>query len=217
MRGNVLADELASAGENGDTNMAHARWSNVEPLDVLLLQLTGKVPLPDWTPNAARLNMLLRKLKKGKVSPDGITAEVLQALPRAQVDKLIEFVVNLDDNPQMLLPAGLRACEATLIPKKARPNLMKHLRPIATLPSMKKALGYRWLQHASEMEYGSFQTGVLPGRQSAESTWAVRRVLELANEWGREVIVLQIDLEQAFDRLKHSAIRALYKNELRRS
>ena len=80
---------------------------------------------------------------------------------------------------------------------------MKQLRPIAGLPAVKKALGYRWLQHASELEFGSFQTGFLPGRQSGESTWAVRRVLEVANEWGREVVVLQIDVEQAFGRLRH--------------
>ena len=88
--------------------------------------------------------MLFRKLKKAKASPDGITAEVLQNMPRTQVDKLIEFVINLDENPLMLMPVGLRECEATLIPKKARPNMMKHLRHIAALPSMKKALGYRW-------------------------------------------------------------------------
>ena len=70
---------------------------------------------------------------------------------------------------------------------------------------MRKALGYRWLQHASELEFDYFQTGFLSGRQSGERTWAVRRVLEVANEWGREVVVLQVDLEQAFDRLKHSA------------
>ena len=58
--------------------------------------------------------------------------------------KIVDFIANLDNNPLTLLPAGLRECEATLIPKKARPNQMTHLRPIATLPSMKKALGYRW-------------------------------------------------------------------------
>ncbi len=38
-----------------------------------------------------------------------------------------------------------------------------------------------------------------------------KRVLEMANEWGNEVVILQLDIEQAFGRLRHSAIlRALY-------
>ena len=139
--------------------------------------------------------MLFLKLKKGKASPDGLTAEVLQSMPNIQVSRLAEFVCALDQNPYMPLPAELREVEATLIPKRARPNLMKHLRPIAGLPAMKKALGYRWLQHASALEFSSFQTGFVSGIQSGESAWAVRRVLELANEWGREAVILQVDLE----------------------
>ena len=174
--------------------------------DFLLQQVVGDAPLPDWSPSMARLKMLFRKLKKGKASPDGVTAEVLQSLPEVQISRLSDFVSELDQNPYVPLPAELREVEATLIPKRARPNLMKHLRPIAGLPAMNKALGYRWLQHASTMEFKSFQTGFVTGRQSGESAWAVRRVLELATEWGREAVVLQVDLEQAFDRLRHSSI-----------
>ena len=137
----------------------------------------------------------------------------MQALPDVQVDKLVDFVKHLDENPMEALPAELREGESTLIPKKARPNKMKHLRPIANLPAMEKVIGYRWLQHAINLECHSFQTGILPGCQSGVSAWAVRRAIELASEWGRELVVLQIDLEQAFDRLSHAAIlRALHCN-----
>ena len=55
-----------------------------------------------------RLKMLSRKLKKGKASPDGMTAEVLQNMPENQVAKLVKFVNNLDQNPLMPMPAELR-------------------------------------------------------------------------------------------------------------
>lgn len=158
---------------------------------------------------------MFMKLNKVKGSPDGITAEVLQDMPDNLMSKLCVFLEAHDDDPLRPLPVELRESEATLIPKRARPNLMKHLRPIAGLHAMKKAMGYRWLQEAARaFEFGSFQSGFIPGRQSGESTWAVRSVLELANEWGQEVVILHIDIEQAFDRLhQSSSLMALYANK----
>ena len=78
---------------------------------------------------------------------------------------LMDFVDDLGQNPYALMPAGFGECEATLTPKRARPNMMKHFRPIGGLPAM-KALGYRWLQHVSELKFGYFKTGFLLGRQS---------------------------------------------------
>ena len=127
-----------------------------------LQQVMGEAPLPDWTPSVARLKMLFRKFKKGKASPDGITAEVLQNLLENQISKLADFVDDFDQNPYALMPAGLREVEHTLVPKRARPNMMTHLRPMAGLPAMKKALGYMWLQHASKLEFGFFQISFLP-------------------------------------------------------
>ena len=64
------------------------------------------------------------------------------------------------------------------------------------------------------MEFGSFQTGFLPGRQSGESTWAVRRVLELANEWGREAVVLHIVIMRSLysKRASNDLLKATYQS-----
>ena len=62
-------------------------------------------------------------------------------MPENQIAKLVKFVNNLDRDPLMPMPVELRECEATLIPKRARPNVMKHLRPIAGLHDMKQSVG----------------------------------------------------------------------------
>ena len=131
---------------------------------------------------------MFMKLNKTKASPDGITPEVLQNIADQLVNELCDFLNIHDDDPLRPLPEELIESEYTFIYNRAVPTNTKHLRPIAGLHAMR----YRWLQEAIVLEFGSFQTGFVQGRQAGESTWAVRRVLELANELGNEVLILQI-------------------------
>ena len=50
------------------------------------------------------------------------------------------------------------------------------------------------------------QAGFVRGRQPADAAFLHTRVAELAAEWASPVYVGQLDLRQAFDKIKHSAL-----------
>ena len=50
------------------------------------------------------------------------------------------------------------------------------------------------------------QAGFVRGRQPAEAALVLTRAAELAKEWASPVYVGQLDLRQAFDKIKHSAV-----------
>ena len=93
---------------NGAWKNMKLRWNNNESHDMMLLHGYDSVQLPGWEPSVPILKPMFMKLKKGKASPDGITAEVLQNLPGNQVAKLDKFMKVIDNDPLMPLPAELR-------------------------------------------------------------------------------------------------------------
>ena len=64
VQGNIVADEIASVGEQGAVNARHRRWMNEESHEFRVTQSEGLPPLPSWTPTRARMKMLFKKLKK---------------------------------------------------------------------------------------------------------------------------------------------------------
>ena len=50
------------------------------------------------------------------------------------------------------------------------------------------------------------QAGFVCGRQPAVAAFKLTRAAELAREWDSPVCVGQLDLRQAFDKIKHSAV-----------
>ena len=50
------------------------------------------------------------------------------------------------------------------------------------------------------------EAGFVRGRQPAAAAFVLTRVAELAKEWASPVYVGQLDLRQAFDKIKHSAV-----------
>ena len=65
------------------------------------------------------------------------------------------------------------------------------------------------------LQWMSPQAGFVRGRQPAEAAFVLTRVAELAREWDSPVYVGQLDLRQAFDKIKHSAvIEALFEKQV---
>lgn len=206
--GNEIADMCAGWGEEGQCNPDHLRWRNEETHDFRITPAphTAARTRTSWKMTIPKLKSLFAKLKKCKASSDGVTAEILQSLPDAQLRKIVNVMEQCNSDECDTLPDALGSSEIALIPERSRPGIMKDLRPIAGLHAMKKVLGYRLLCEINTFLLVTFQPGSASGRRGAESVWAVRRSLELAHEWGAELTILQIDLKQAFDKLRHPAI-----------
>ena len=146
---------------------------------------------------------MIRKLKKGKGSPDGITAEMFEALPEPALEKLTSFF-----NKALLgliFPQSWTTSQAVLIPKVIGAASLSKLRAIACLSTAKKIPGNIWMRMLPVLEFRSFQTGFVKGCQAADGVYVVYRAAEVSREWGLKLYAVQIDLKKAFDRVLHSA------------
>ena len=106
----------------------------------------------------------IRKLKSGKSSPDGVTAEMLKELPAAPKAALAADIVrrcaHLD------FPADWTESSATLAPKVVGASELSKFRPIACLTTMRKMLGYMWLLALPTMTFLTAQTAFVVGARS---------------------------------------------------
>ena len=145
----------------------------------------------------------LAKLKPGKGSPDGITAEMLKALPKRARDAL-----GLD---------LLRRCRtlefeedwatsvAGLIPKVPNARELTKFRGLFSLCTMRKLLGYMFLLATPRLNLLSVQTAFVPGAHACGGAHLLLRVGELSREWGVQACMAQLDLKKAFDHVSHVA------------
>ena len=153
--------------------------------------------------NEKTLDKAMRKLKKGKNSPDGITAEMLQELPpdarKALEQNLAQRCTEMD------FPVGWTRSAAILAPKVAAPASLAKYRPITCLCTMRKLLGYLWLASLPVLVFLTAQTAFVPGAHACMGVHTILRAAELAREWRQPLFLAQLDLEKAFDRLDHRA------------
>ena len=154
------------------------------------------------------LKKCLRKLKKGKGSPDGATAEILQALPE---EVLSQFADELQKMFSSLTPRKWTKIIATLIPKVVGPKGLNEFRPLSSLCCVRKLIGYIWIETLpADLRWHTFQTAFLKGRDASQAVFTIQRCSELAREWSIPLFCAQLDLKKAFDKAKHSSIsRAL--------
>ena len=110
----------------------------------------------------------LCRLKKGKSSPDGVTAEMLLALP-------VEQILCLARNMQAMLSSLNFQGDLVFgswrlsFPKKTHPGGLNGFRPISCLTTFRKLLGYIWLLKLPPISWKTLQTAFIPHRQGAEA------------------------------------------------
>ena len=149
------------------------------------------------------LDSALTRLKRGKGSADGITAEMLQALPdnarNALAENLAERCARLDFPPDWCIS------RISLAPKAIGASSLSGFRPIAGLVTMRKLLGYLWLSSLPKIVFFSIQTAFIPGSHADTGPFLLNRSAELAREWRFPLAVGQIDVHKAFDHVRHEA------------
>ena len=159
----------------------------------------------------ASLDFALSKLKKGKGSHDGISAEMLQALPDSCKDGLVR---NLAQRCALLdIPPAWCAAQITLVPKIIGARSLANFRPIAGLVAMRKLLGYLWLGSLPRLTFGSIQTAFVPGTHADTGPFLLNRAAELSREWRIPLAIAQIDIRKAFDHVDHRAAFAAMRRQ----
>ena len=151
-----------------------------------------------------RLSTALKKLKFGKGSPDGCTAEMFRALPTTVLLQLCSFFTHI--LATLEFPESWSAVGASLIPKVVGASTLGKFRAIACLPVARKLLGYIWLQMLPTLHFASVQCGFVAGSHAANGVYVVKRAAELSKEWKIPLFAAQLDLKKAFDRVLHSAL-----------
>ena len=91
---------------------------------------------------------------------------------------------------------------AWLIPKVAVTRTLSDTRPISGLCHFQTLLGHSWMDALPPLLWMARQSGFLRGRHPGEAALVLSRVAELAKEWATLVRVGQLDLRQAFDKIK---------------
>ena len=151
-----------------------------------------------------RLLSAIRKLRNGKGSPDGCTAEMFKHLPDNALCLLAEYFSWVIAN--LSIPDCWTVVTAILIPKMVGASSLNKFRAIACLPAARKLLGYIWMQMLPCLRYESIQCGVVPKSHAANGVYLIKRALELSKEWGKSIFMAQLDLRKAFDRVAHSSV-----------
>jgi hypothetical protein len=185
-----LEEEKAAAEEEVRRNIV-GRW------DSLRIDMTNS-PF-----NARCFDKAMKKLKVGKSSPDGVTAEMLQALPSAPKAALARDIVGRCQT--LDFPVDWTESTAALAPKVAGASDLSKFRPITCLTTMRKLLGYMWLMAIPVMTFLTAQTAFIAGSHACMGVHAIQRIAELAREWRHPVFLAQLDLRKAFDHVWHSA------------
>ena len=93
----------------------------------------------------------ITKLKNGKNSSDGLTAEIMKKLNSENLEVLAENIQQLFE--KCCLNERWAAITASLIPKVAVPRGPKDFRPIASLVTLRKLVGYIFLQALPQTGY----------------------------------------------------------------
>ena len=161
------------------------------------------------------LERAIKRLKLGKSSPDGVTAEMLKALPGPALESLAkDFTRRL---ATLDVQESWTEVKATLIPKIPAAHELKSFRPVSSLSATRKLWGYVWMELLPDLHFDTLQTAFVKGVDAAQGVYSIKRAAELAREWNCPLFAIQIDLKRAFDKISHAAvIKALKRKRVPR-
>ena len=141
---------------------------------------------------------------------DGISYEAIQLLLQTT---LAQNLVELFNSVLMGLappPSEWLSKHVTFLPKTADPKSPSDLRPIVLSSTVgkvfTKCLMLRMRPRLPPIR--AFQVGGIPSRQTLDSACAVQHAMRLAQQYGKTLYVVKLDVSAAFDSLSHEALAA---------
>ena len=162
-----------------------------------------RAEIPHVRVSALDIRRAVCKLRLGKGSSDGVTAEMFKALPGSACEALAAYFEKV--MAELCIPTSWTYTRATLVPKVVGAESLAKFRTLASLPTARKLLGYLWMSMLPPLSFETFQTGFVKGCRASSGVYAIGRAVELSREWDLPIYAAQLDLRRAFDRVKHSA------------
>jgi hypothetical protein len=158
----------------------------------------------------------LGQLSFGKAADAlGMTAELLRGGGPCFQQALHSLVCRVwhGETPSALVESEMSAA----LKPKGDPSLLKSLRPITIISLLRKLVARilckrltGWLEEGRLLEQ---QCGFRPGRSCADQIFCMRRMEEMAAEWGQPLHACAVDLKAAFDSVPREGLWALAQAE----
>lgn len=148
-------------------------------------------------------------MRRGKAcGPDGITAEMLQALVGTVfVAMLAEFLQQIFAG-QVVYPWNWRVISLFLIPKLPFPTSARALRPIALIPAMAKLYhGCLASRLEQSMRLPEWTLAYRRSYQCREIPQTLYLLLEQAQQWGEGLHLAKLDLMKAYDSIPIACVQ----------
>lgn len=173
--------------------------------------------LDDETKRSLEAPISIQEIKKaiddlstGKTpGPDGIGAEFYKMFKEELASALFEVI---EEGYKKKLPRSFTEAHTVLIPKSdddIKLQSVTSYRPISLLNTdykiFMKVLAKR-MQNVVQNIVGPHQTCGIKGRSITTNIHVVRSVLEICDDFGDRIAMMQIDLQKAFDRVSHEVL-----------
>ena len=105
----------------------------------------------------------------------------------------------------MIFPIDWLCSMTVMAPKVVGATCLTKFRPVAGLCAVRKVLGYVWLKSLPPLKYESVQTAFVPQTHADAGLFLLMRAAELSREWQKEIVVVHLDVKNAFDHVDHRA------------
>ena len=153
------------------------------------------------------------KLSRGKAAGlDNLPAELFKELRMRNHAELTRILNGWLAAPEEI-DAQLWQARVVLLFKKGSTEDMNNYRPIALLNTIYKIFASiikTRLERGIEIHLQKTQYGFRKNKGTAEAIHCIRRIIEQAEQTDAKTILLLLDWEVAFDKIRHKALEILY-------
>ena len=141
---------------------------------------------------------------------DGISYEAIQLLLQTTLARNFLELFNAVLMGLAPPPPEWLSNHVTFLPKTADPACPSDLRPIVLSSTIGKVFTKCLMlrMRPSLPPIRAFQVGGIPSRQILDSVCAVQHAIHLAQQYGKTLYVVKLDISAAFDSLSHEALAA---------
>jgi len=159
--------------------------------------------------SVAEVLRLLKKTKTKSPGPDGVPSWIFKEFALI-LAPAITFIFN-ESLRLGRVPECFKSALICPVPKRMRPSVPSHYRPISLLPILSKCLERIVVKHmilsAIQEGLSATQFAYVPGRGAAVAmTLMYDKILRFLDSQSGAVRLLAIDFEKAFDNLPHDRI-----------
>ena len=205
---------LSNIAEESAKHLANRQWGGVTneswkqiPEDKIITEvlecITGAIVVHE-------VQDAIHSLQRGRASgPDRMAMELLKELSTTNAGYLTEILNEWWASPSETSSEMWQA-RVALIFKKGSTDDLENYRQISLLNSIYKVYAKiikQRLERGIETHLHRTQYGFRKNKGTAEAIHCIRRIIEQAEQTGAKTILLLLDWEKAFDKIRHEALK----------